>query len=59
LYLDETAAGVDVARVAEDCDFATLLDKEAVNMTLSGSTQDHRNAALALVEKKPPTFKGI
>jgi 2-(1,2-epoxy-1,2-dihydrophenyl)acetyl-CoA isomerase len=44
---------------AENCDFATLLDQEALNMQLSGGTLDHRNAAQAFVEKRQPSFKGI
>ena len=44
---------------AEDCDLVTLLDQEALNMTLSGQTSDHREAAKAFVEKRTPTFKGI
>ena len=43
---------------AEDCDLVTLLDQEALNMTLSGQTSDHREAAKAFVEKRTPTFKG-
>jgi 2-(1,2-epoxy-1,2-dihydrophenyl)acetyl-CoA isomerase len=44
---------------AETCDLLTLLDQEALNMSLSGSTNDHREAALAFVEKRQPSFKGI
>jgi 2-(1,2-epoxy-1,2-dihydrophenyl)acetyl-CoA isomerase len=44
---------------AEDCDLVTLLDQEALNMTLSGQTSDHREAAKAFVEKRSPTFKGV
>ena len=44
---------------AEDCDLVTLLDQEALNMTLSGQTNDHREAAKAFVEKRTPTFKGM
>jgi 2-(1,2-epoxy-1,2-dihydrophenyl)acetyl-CoA isomerase len=42
----------------ETCDAATALDMEALNMTLSGQTQDHREAAKAFVEKRSPTFSG-
>ena len=42
----------------EDCDFATALDQEALNMQLSGQTADHRDAAKAFVEKRQPTFRG-
>lgn len=43
---------------AETCDLLTLLDQEAVNMRLSGMTNDHREAARAFVEKRQPTFTG-
>jgi len=43
---------------AENCDFATLLDQEALNMRLSGTTRDHMEAAKAFVEKRAPTFSG-
>jgi 2-(1,2-epoxy-1,2-dihydrophenyl)acetyl-CoA isomerase len=43
---------------AEACDLATLLDQEALNMSLSGTTNDHREAAKAFVEKREPTFTG-
>ncbi len=43
---------------SEDCDLATLLDQEAMNMQLSGTTADHRDAARAFVEKRQPTFRG-
>lgn len=43
---------------AETSDLGTLLDQEALNMTLSGTTQDHREAARAFVEKRQPTFAG-
>jgi 2-(1,2-epoxy-1,2-dihydrophenyl)acetyl-CoA isomerase len=43
---------------AETCDLLTALDQEAINMTLSGATQDHREAARAFVEKRQPTFAG-
>ncbi len=39
-------------------DLLTLLDQEALNMRLSGTTSDHREAARAFVEKRRPTFKG-
>jgi len=44
---------------AEDCDLKTLLDQEALNMSLSSTTSDHREAAKAFVEKRQPTFRGI
>ena len=43
---------------AETCDLLTLLDQEAVNMRLSGMTNDHREAARAFVETRQPTFTG-
>jgi 2-(1,2-epoxy-1,2-dihydrophenyl)acetyl-CoA isomerase len=43
----------------ENCDFATALDAEAVNMQLSATTRDHQEAAKAFVEKRAPSFKGI
>lgn len=43
---------------AENCDLATLLDQEALNMSLSAQTDDHRNAARAFVEKRQPEFQG-
>ena len=42
----------------ETCDAATALDAEALNMQLSGMTNDHREAAKAFVEKRTPTFTG-
>ena len=44
---------------AETSDLGALLDQEALNMTLSGQTADHREAAKAFVEERTPTFKGI
>lgn len=38
--------------------FADTLTKEAENMIASGQTEDHRNAALAFVEKREPAFRG-
>ncbi|MEX0682954.1 MAG: enoyl-CoA hydratase [Dehalococcoidia bacterium] len=39
-------------------DLGELLDKEALNMILSSTTDDHREAARAFVEKRQPTFRG-
>ena len=39
-------------------DLLTALDMEALNMRLSGGTNDHREAARAFVEKRAPTFTG-
>ncbi len=44
--------------LAETSDLLTLLNQEALNMRLSGSTKDHREAAKAFVDKKTPTFSG-
>jgi 2-(1,2-epoxy-1,2-dihydrophenyl)acetyl-CoA isomerase len=43
---------------AETSDLLTLLEQEALNMRLSGTTHDHREAARAFVEKRTPTFSG-
>jgi 2-(1,2-epoxy-1,2-dihydrophenyl)acetyl-CoA isomerase len=43
---------------AATSDLGTLLDQEALNMRLSASTNDHREAAQAFVEKRKPTFTG-
>jgi 2-(1,2-epoxy-1,2-dihydrophenyl)acetyl-CoA isomerase len=39
-------------------DFRTLLDREAVGQTLTGRTEDHREAVKAFLEKRQPTFRG-
>jgi 2-(1,2-epoxy-1,2-dihydrophenyl)acetyl-CoA isomerase len=39
-------------------DFRTLLDREAVGQTLTGRTEDHKDAVKAFLEKRQPTFKG-
>ncbi|MBI3770328.1 MAG: enoyl-CoA hydratase [Deltaproteobacteria bacterium] len=43
---------------SSSCDLLTLLDQEALNMRLSGTTSDHREAAKAFVEKRRPKFSG-
>ncbi len=43
---------------ALSCDLLTLLDQEALNMRLSGTTNDHKEAARAFVEKRRPEFSG-
>jgi 2-(1,2-epoxy-1,2-dihydrophenyl)acetyl-CoA isomerase len=43
---------------SEHSDLATLLDQEALNMRLSATTNDHREAARAFVEKRSPSFAG-
>jgi 2-(1,2-epoxy-1,2-dihydrophenyl)acetyl-CoA isomerase len=39
-------------------DLRTCLDAEAAAMTRTGATEDHREAARAFVEKRPPRFVG-
>ena len=39
-------------------ELGAMLDQEALNMRLSATTQDHREAARAFVEKRQPAFKG-
>jgi 2-(1,2-epoxy-1,2-dihydrophenyl)acetyl-CoA isomerase len=43
---------------AESGGLAELLDLEAANMERSRRTEDHREAARAFVEKRPPVFAG-
>ena len=40
------------------CDLATALDAEAANMVRGMTTADHKEAAAAFVEKRPPNFTG-
>lgn len=40
------------------CDLATALDAEAANMLRAMTTDDHKEAAAAFVEKRPPKFVG-
>ncbi|MEM9406185.1 MAG: enoyl-CoA hydratase-related protein, partial [Acidobacteriota bacterium] len=35
-----------------------VFDLEAMHMSLTGLTEDHKNAARAFVEKRKPTFEG-
>ena len=43
---------------AQEVDLRTALDAEAVAMTRTAGTADHREAARAFVEKRTPTFNG-
>jgi 2-(1,2-epoxy-1,2-dihydrophenyl)acetyl-CoA isomerase len=43
---------------AENGTFAELLDLEARNQIETGRTDDHKEAARAFVEKRPPVFSG-
>ena len=40
------------------CELATALDAEAANMVRGMSTEDHKEAAAAFVEKRPTKFIG-
>jgi len=44
--------------LAEHADLSTLLAQEAKYQILSGTTEDHREAAQAFVEKRKPNFVG-
>ena len=44
--------------VAETGTLAELLDSEAMGQIRTGETDDHREAARAFVEKRPPVFRG-
>ena len=46
------------AKIAEEGRLADLLDAEALHMTRCRDTEDHREAALAFVEKRAPVFRG-
>ena len=44
--------------VAETGNLSELLDLEALHQIKTARTEDHREAARAFVEKRPPVFKG-
>jgi 2-(1,2-epoxy-1,2-dihydrophenyl)acetyl-CoA isomerase len=44
--------------LAENAGLAEVLDAEALRHTRCAETEDHREAAQAFVEKRPPQFKG-
>jgi 2-(1,2-epoxy-1,2-dihydrophenyl)acetyl-CoA isomerase len=43
---------------AETEPFVTVLDMEALGQARTGTTEDHKEAAKAFVEKRPPVFRG-
>jgi 2-(1,2-epoxy-1,2-dihydrophenyl)acetyl-CoA isomerase len=43
---------------ALNSNLAAILDREALGQSLTGRTQDHREAAKAFVEKREPKFQG-
>jgi 2-(1,2-epoxy-1,2-dihydrophenyl)acetyl-CoA isomerase len=51
-YMKRTLNTAEHARLEE------ILDLEALNQTLTGLTEDHREAARAFMEKRPPVYKG-
>lgn len=44
--------------LAEQADLKTLMDQEALNMRLSGMSNDSREAVRAFIEKREPKFTG-
>ncbi|MGH7803535.1 MAG: enoyl-CoA hydratase-related protein, partial [Candidatus Binatia bacterium] len=51
-YMKRTLNTAEHARLEE------VLDLEALNQTLTGKTEDHREATRAFMEKRPPVYKG-
>jgi 2-(1,2-epoxy-1,2-dihydrophenyl)acetyl-CoA isomerase len=43
---------------AETAPLQEVLDLEAFHQARTGMTEDHREAARAFVEKRPPVFRG-
>jgi 2-(1,2-epoxy-1,2-dihydrophenyl)acetyl-CoA isomerase len=44
--------------MAEHGTLASVLDVEAIHMVRTMQTDDHKQASLAFVEKRPPVFRG-
>jgi 2-(1,2-epoxy-1,2-dihydrophenyl)acetyl-CoA isomerase len=44
--------------LALNSDLRTILDRESLTQTLSGRTEDHREAVKAFLEKRAPKFQG-
>jgi len=45
-------------KIAEEGTLIELLDSEANWQTRTGDTEDHKEAAIAFVERRTPQFKG-
>ncbi len=65
-FAKRIAAGPTVAysymkahlNLALNCDLRTILDRESYGQTLTGLTEDHKEAVKAFLEKREPKFKG-